>query len=53
VSGIAWLAVAFIAVWAGLGAYLLLLGRRQASLERRMDEVDRSSQKRQSERERE
>jgi CcmD family protein len=39
VSGLYWLAIAFIAVWAGIGGYLVLLGARQRKLERRLDEL--------------
>jgi CcmD family protein len=40
-SDIAWLALAFLAVWAGIGAYLLSIGARQRRLERRVADLDR------------
>ena len=40
-SDLAWLAFAFLAVWAGIGAYLWSLGARQKRLERRVAELDR------------
>lgn len=39
-SEIAWLFVAFLAVWIGLGAYLFSLGSRQKRLERRLKELE-------------
>lgn len=39
-SDIAWLFVAFAAVWVGIGAYLLSITARQAKLERRLRELD-------------
>ena len=39
-SDIAWLFVAFLAVWAGIGAYLYSLNRRQKALEQRLGELD-------------
>ena len=42
-SDIAWLFVAFAAVWVAIGAYLLSIASRQRRLERRLDDVtDRS-----------
>ena len=38
-SDVAWLFVALLAVWAGIGGYLLALGARQRRLERRLDEL--------------
>lgn len=38
-SDLAWLAVAFSAVWLGIGAYVFTLARRQSKLERRLDEL--------------
>ncbi len=38
-SDIAWLFVAFAAVWVALGAYLLSIAARQHRLERRLDEL--------------
>ena len=32
-----WLFIAFLAVWAGIGAYLATLATRQRRLERRLD----------------
>jgi CcmD family protein len=39
VSDVAWLFIAFMAVWAGIGAYLLTLGARQKRLERRLADL--------------
>jgi CcmD family protein len=39
VSDLAWLAVAFMAVWIGIGGYLLSLGFRQRRLQRRIDDL--------------
>lgn len=39
-SDIAWLFVAFLAVWAGIGGYLLTLGARQRRLERRLHDLE-------------
>ena len=39
-SDLAWLFIAFVAVWAGLGAYLFTLGRRQKKLERRLKDLE-------------
>lgn len=39
-SDLAWLFVAFMAVWIGIGAYLLSLGLRQRKLERRIRELE-------------
>ncbi len=38
-SDVAWLFVAFAAVWVGLGAYLASIATRQKRLERRLDEL--------------
>lgn len=38
-SNLAWLFVAFMAVWLGLGLYLLSIGLRQRRLEERMREI--------------
>lgn len=38
-SDVAWLFVAFSAVWIALGAYLLSIAARQRRLERRLDEL--------------
>jgi CcmD family protein len=40
-SEVGWLAVAFLAVWAGIGSYVFILGRRQSKLERRLSELAR------------
>ncbi|CAN5551637.1 MAG: CcmD family protein [Actinomycetota bacterium] len=40
-SDLAWLAVAFLAVWAGIGGYVFILGRRQSRLEQRLSELAR------------
>jgi CcmD family protein len=42
-SDLAWLFVALIAVWAGIGAYLLSIGVRQRRLERRLQELQKPS----------
>lgn len=42
-SDVAWLFVAFLAVWAGIGAYLASLAARQRRLERRLDELGRTA----------
>ncbi|MFP5351362.1 MAG: CcmD family protein [Actinomycetota bacterium] len=39
-SDVAWLFIAFLAVWVGLGLYLLSLSRRQRDLERRVKELE-------------
>lgn len=39
-SDIAWLFVAFLAVWGGLGAYLFTLGSRQKKLESRLKDLE-------------
>ena len=39
-SDTAWLFVAFLAVWAGLGFYLFSLGSRQKRLERRLKDLE-------------
>jgi CcmD family protein len=41
-SEIAWLFVAFAAVWVGLGAYLLSLSVRQKRLEERLRDLERT-----------
>ena len=38
-SEVAWLFVAFAAVWVALGAYLLSIASRQRRLERRLDDL--------------
>ncbi len=47
-SDLAWLFVAFAAVWVGIGAYLFSIAARQARLERRLralaSELDAESQ---------
>jgi CcmD family protein len=43
VSDVAWLAVAFAAVWIGIGAYAVSLVVRQRRLERRVDDLESSS----------
>ncbi|MEA2477159.1 MAG: hypothetical protein QOC87_1358 [Actinomycetota bacterium] len=35
-SDLAWLFVAFAAVWVAIGGYLLTIGRRQARIEREL-----------------
>jgi len=39
-SDLAWLFIAFSAVWVGLGLYLFSLGSRQRDLERRLREFE-------------
>ena len=36
---LAYLGVAYTAIWAGIAGYLLCLGRRQRAVERRLDEL--------------
>jgi CcmD family protein len=36
---LAYLGVAYTAIWAGIAGYLLCLGRRQRAIERRLDEL--------------
>lgn len=38
-SDVAWLFVAFAAVWVALGGYLLSIATRQRRLERRLDDL--------------
>ena len=38
-SDIAWLFVAFLAVWAAIGAYLLSIQARQRELERKIEQL--------------
>ena len=40
-SDVAWLAIAFLAVWIGIGGYLAILGARQRSLEHRIQDMER------------
>ncbi len=35
-GGLAYLGVAYTAVWAGIAGYLVLLGRRQKAIERKL-----------------
>ncbi|HYR63236.1 MAG TPA: CcmD family protein [Actinomycetota bacterium] len=35
----AYLGVAYTAIWAGIGGYLLFLGRRQRATDRRLEEL--------------
>ncbi|HVL65243.1 MAG TPA: CcmD family protein [Actinomycetota bacterium] len=39
-SDVAWLFVAFLAVWAGIGAYLFTIAARQRRLERRLEDLE-------------
>ena len=41
-SDVAWLFVAFMVVWAALGAYFLSISARQKKVDRRLDELDRA-----------
>jgi CcmD family protein len=43
VSDVAWLFVAFAAVWVAIGGYLLSIAARQRRLERRLEDVARRS----------
>jgi CcmD family protein len=36
---LAYLGVAYTAIWAGIAGYLVYLGRRQRAVERRLDEL--------------
>ena len=38
-STLTWLFIAFMAVWVGIGAYLLSISIRQRNLERRIDAI--------------
>lgn len=40
ISDVTWLFIAFSAVWAGIGGYLLSIGVRQRKLERRVEQLD-------------
>jgi CcmD family protein len=40
VSDVAWLAIAFLVVWIGIGGYLAILGARQRSLEQRIQDME-------------
>jgi CcmD family protein len=40
-SELAWMFVAFSAVWVGIGIYVLSIGARQRKLESRLEELDR------------
>jgi CcmD family protein len=42
-SDTAWLFIAFLAVWIGLGVYLFSLGTRQKRLERRLKDLETRS----------
>ena len=39
-SDVAWLFVAFLAVWIGLGLYLFSLNTRQRQLEKRLNDLE-------------
>ena len=39
-SDVAWLFVAFLAVWVGIGGYLVTIESRQRRLERRLAELN-------------
>jgi CcmD family protein len=41
VSELTWLFVALLAVWIGIGGYVISVGARQKRLERRIDELTR------------
>ena len=38
-GGLAYLGVAYTAIWAGIAGYLFLLGRRQRAIEQRLKEL--------------
>jgi CcmD family protein len=38
-SNLTWMFIAFLAVWIGIGAYLISLGARQRRIERRLQEL--------------
>jgi CcmD family protein len=40
---VAWLFVAFAAVWVALGLYLLSINTRQRALERRLESLERAA----------
>lgn len=40
-STLTWLFIAFMAVWIGIGAYLLSIALRQRNLEHRIDAISR------------
>jgi CcmD family protein len=40
VSDLTWLFIAFLAVWIGIGAYLLSVGARQRKIDRRLRELE-------------
>jgi CcmD family protein len=42
-SDVAWLFVAFMAVWTGIGAYVLSIGLRQRALEKRLKQIESRS----------
>ena len=39
-NSLTWLIAANIAVWAGLGLYLIIMGRRQAALDKRLRQLE-------------
>jgi CcmD family protein len=45
VSNLAWLFVAFSAVWVAIGGYLATIGARQRRLERQMRELSERSER--------
>ena len=45
-SDVAWLFVAFVAVWIGIGAYLMTLGARQRRLEQRLANLEATGRNR-------
>jgi len=38
-AGLAYLGVAYTAIWAGIAGYLLVLGRRQRAIEERLKDL--------------
>jgi len=38
-TGLAYLGVAYMAIWVGIAGYLFLLGRRQRAIEQRLEEL--------------
>lgn len=45
-SNLAWMFVAFMSVWVGIGAYLLSISLRQRKLEQRLQDIARLEQPR-------
>ena len=45
-SGLAYLGVAYLAVWAGIAGYLVRLGRRQRAVEQRLRDLQGKGERR-------